>query len=85
VNVNGEPDPHPLERLADYRMPFGKHRGAYVLDLPEAYLVWFKQRGWPKGRLGEMMALALEVKLNGLRHLVTPLRSPRGSRPPSPR
>lgn len=72
------PDPRVLVELAGYRMPFGKYEGRALLDLPQAYLVWFMQRGFPSGKLGELMALALEVKSNGLEHLVRPLAQSRG-------
>lgn len=55
------------------RMPFGKYQGQRLLDVPEPYLVWFKQRGFPRGRLGEQMALVYEIRLNGLEKLVRPL------------
>lgn len=47
-------------------MPFGKYAGRRLLELPEPYLVWFHQQGFPKGKLGEQLALIYEVKLNGL-------------------
>lgn len=68
------PDLRLLEELADYRMPFGKHEGARLLDLPEPYLAWFQRQGWPQGRLGELMATAFEMKINGLQRLLDPLR-----------
>lgn len=68
------PDATYLIELANYRMPFGKYAGRLLLDLPQAYLSWFAQRGFPKGKLGEHMALTLEIKHNGLEHLVRPLR-----------
>jgi len=55
------------------RMPFGKYQGQRLLDIPEPYLVWFKQRGFPRGRLGAQMALVYEIRLNGLEKLVRPL------------
>lgn len=55
------------------RMPFGKYRGERLLDIPEPYLVWFKQRGFPQGKLGTQMALVYEIRLNGLEKLVRPL------------
>lgn len=65
-----EMDPQVLVALAAARMPFGKYRGARLLDLPEPYLVWFAREGLPEGRLGEQMALMLEIKTNGLEGLV---------------
>ncbi|MCF6435074.1 DUF3820 family protein [Pseudoalteromonas sp. MMG022] len=55
------------------KMPFGKHAGTPLLMLPEPYLVWFKQQGFPKGKLGEQLAMIYEVKLNGLEKLLMPL------------
>lgn len=63
-----------LRRLVATRMPFGKYAGRRVVDLPEPYLLWFRGQGFPKGELGGMMALALEIKTNGLEHLLVPLR-----------
>lgn len=51
-------------------MPFGKYKGRALLDLPEYYLVWFHQRGFPAGRLGRQMALMHEIRINRLENLV---------------
>ena len=63
-----------LIKLANYKMPFGRFKGSYLIDLPEPYLLWFRKEGMPAGKLGELMALAIEIKLNGLEHLLKPLR-----------
>ena len=55
------------------RMPFGKFEGTHLIDLPEPYLVWFKQQGFPQGKLGRQMALVYEIKLNGLESTFRPL------------
>jgi len=68
-------DPEILMKLARYRMPFGKHAGQLLIDLPEPYVVWFSKKGFPPGQLGEMLGLLYEIKLNGLEYLFTPLRS----------
>lgn len=65
-----QPDPEALLTLVDLKMPFGKYSGRAILDMPENYLLWFKEKGFPKGKLGEVMALAYEVKLNGLEPLI---------------
>jgi uncharacterized protein len=55
-------------------MPFGRYKGTPVVDLPVAYLVWLQQKGLPRGKLGELLGLAYEVKLNGLGGLVKRFR-----------
>lgn len=55
-------------------MPFGKYAGTLLVDLPEPYLVWFGQEGFPDGELGEMLRCMYEVKVNGLEYLFDPLR-----------
>ena len=64
-----------LLKLAAMKMPFGKYAGRLLVDLPESYVVWFAQKGFPKGKLGEMLAIVYEIKVNGLEYLFDPLRS----------
>jgi len=61
-------------KLARTKMPFGKFAGRLLVDLPEPYLVWFRQQGFPDGELGTMLECMYEVKLNGLEYLFDPLR-----------
>jgi uncharacterized protein (DUF3820 family) len=44
-----------------------------MVHLPEAYLAWFKQKGFPPGKMGVMLETLYEIKLNGLTYLLTPL------------
>jgi len=60
--------------LVHTRMPFGRYAGRRLIDLPEPYLVWFAGRGFPEGRLGRMLQSVYEIKVNGLEHLLEPLR-----------
>ena len=71
---NGQPEPTILLELANTKMPFGKYAGRVLMDLPEPYLVWFNQQGFPKGKLGEQLQFLYEIKLNGLEGLLKPLR-----------
>lgn len=59
-----------LIKLAHTKMPFGKYEGYYLIDLPEYYVVWYSNKGFPKGQLGEQLQLIYELKLNGLEELV---------------
>jgi uncharacterized protein (DUF3820 family) len=56
-------------------MPYGKHKGTLLIDLPEHYVVWYHTKGFPEGELGKLMGLLYEIKLNGLEYLVRPLKS----------
>jgi hypothetical protein len=64
-----QPDKQAFIALATATMPFGKYKGLRLVDLPERYLVWFSHKGFPEGKLGEMMQEAYEIKLNGLEYL----------------
>ncbi|TBR42775.1 hypothetical protein CBF23_006245 [Marinomonas agarivorans] len=63
-----------LVHIAREKMPFGKYSGRLIIDLPEAYLLWFQNEGWPDGKLGQWLQLTLEIKINGLEALVEPLK-----------
>ncbi|TCC95082.1 hypothetical protein FBD94_19210 [Pedobacter hiemivivus] len=67
-------NPQLLQDLVTMQMPFGKYKGRIICDLPESYLVWFHQEGFPPGKLGEMIATLYEIKLNGLEYLLEPLK-----------
>jgi uncharacterized protein (DUF3820 family) len=60
--------------LATMKMPFGKYAGRYLIDLPEAYVLWFRQKGFPAGRIGFLLENLLEIKANGLEPLVRQIR-----------
>lgn len=62
-----------LVRIANQRMPFGRYKGSALINLPEEYLLWFVDRGFPAGQLGVLMQLTLEIKINGLEKLIYPL------------
>ncbi|MES2965409.1 MAG: DUF3820 family protein, partial [Bdellovibrionota bacterium] len=60
---------------ARMRMPFGRYEGRVLIDLPEPYVVWFAKNGFPNGKLGRLLGLLYEIKLNGLEALFDPLRA----------
>ena len=63
-----------LELLVKTEMPYGKHKGTLLADLPGNYLSWFAREGFPAGQLGRLLALMHELDHNGLRDLLQPLR-----------
>jgi hypothetical protein len=66
--------PEDLQLLVTRTMPFGKHQGTLIADLPGNYLNWFAREGFPKGEIGRLLALMHEIDHNGLSDLLTPLR-----------
>ncbi len=70
-------NPNPQQSLKDlvtYKMPYGKYKDRRICDLPAFYLEWFQRKGWPKGKLGMLMATMYEIRLNGLEHLLDPFK-----------
>lgn len=70
-----ELNPETLVELAHAKMPFGKYKGSYLVDIPEPYYVWFKQKGFPPGKLGMQMQSMYEIKLNELEGLVRKIKN----------
>jgi uncharacterized protein (DUF3820 family) len=71
-------NPELLEKLLNREMPYGKYKGRIIADLPGHYLGWFAREGFPKGEIGQLLALMYELDHNNLRGLLDPLRkSPR--------
>ncbi len=60
------PDKEVLIKLVTMRMPFGKYKGQLLCDIPENYLIWYQNKGFPPGKLGEYLANVLVIKANGL-------------------
>lgn len=63
-----------LRDLAFSKMPFGKYKNTYLSDIPESYYIWFRQKGFPNGKLGRQMKAVFEMKINGLEHLLRKIR-----------
>lgn len=77
-----------LAEIERYRMPFGKYgpaafppHGAPIYDLPAEYLSWFANKaGWPKGRLGELLRMVYQMKVDGSDAVFEPMRQKNGGR-----
>ena len=69
-----QPNPELLLELVKMQMPFGKYKGTILCNLPVSYLEWFQREGFPKGKLGMLLATMLEIKSNGLEKLLDPLK-----------
>ncbi|MBS1660834.1 MAG: DUF3820 family protein [Bacteroidetes bacterium] len=68
------PNPELLKDLVSMPMPFGKYKGTLLCNLPVSYLEWFQREGFPKGKLGMLLATIYEIKTNGLEQLLDPLK-----------
>lgn len=67
-------NPKILTQLVAVEMPFGKYKGIKIYNLPENYLLWFRQQGFPKGNMGVLLETMLEIRINGLQYLLEPLK-----------
>lgn len=65
-----DPQKEFLIKLAHTKMPFGKYEGKYLIELPEYYVVWYHNKGFPVGQLGQQLQLVYELKLNGLENII---------------
>jgi len=71
-----------LKDLAVARMPFGKFgpkefppHGVPLYDLPVEYLAWFaRKNAFPKGRLGELLRIVHQMKVDGLNEIFDEFR-----------
>lgn len=70
-------DPTLLLDLVKMQMPYGKYKGYLICNIPESYLLWYKDKGFPKGKLGDLMSTMFEIRVNGLEYLLTPLKNQR--------
>lgn len=76
-----------LAEIASTTMPFGKYgpehfppRGIPLYDLPVEYLQWFSRKGFPQGRLGELLRVLHQLKVDGCDEVFDPIRRRRGGR-----
>jgi len=68
------PNPQYLLDLIKVKMPYGKYKGVLICNLPEYYLVWYHGKGFPQGKIGNLLQTMYEIKLNGLEYLLEPLK-----------
>ncbi|MBL7472687.1 DUF3820 family protein [Robertkochia sediminum] len=59
-----------LQKIAFMRMPYGKYKGRLLVDIPEPYYVWMRQKGFPEGKMGLYLSSMYEIKVNGLEGLI---------------
>ncbi|MEQ1862390.1 MAG: DUF3820 family protein [Chthoniobacteraceae bacterium] len=78
---------HDLAEISKSTMPFGKYgpdhfppRGVPLYDLPVEYLAWFERKGFPKGRLGELLRIVHQLKTDGCDEVFDEFRRRRGGR-----
>jgi uncharacterized protein (DUF3820 family) len=76
-----------LKDIGSSYMPFGKYgpdhfppRGVPLYDLPLEYLEWFNRRGFPQGRLGELLKILHQLKTDGCDEVFDEFRRKRGGR-----
>ncbi len=73
MNTN-QPNSQLLLQLVVLKMPYGKYKGTLICNLPVSYLEWFQRKGFPEGKLGTLLQIMLEIKMNGLDYLLAPLK-----------
>jgi uncharacterized protein (DUF3820 family) len=69
-----KPDYKALIELAHAKMHFGKHKGLYLSEIPEYYLIWYRQKGFPDGKLGDQLMQVTELKVNGMEQILRNIR-----------
>ena len=72
-NMHNQPNAALLIELVKMKMPFGKYKGTVLSNIPVTYLEWFKNKGFPKSKLGVLLETLYEIKINGLEGLLEPL------------
>jgi uncharacterized protein (DUF3820 family) len=69
-----QPNSSLLPELVTMKMPFGKYKDQLLCNLPVFYLEWFSRKGFPKGKLGMLLATMFEIRTNGLEYLLEPFK-----------
>ena len=73
-NMHNQPNAALLIELVKMKMPFGKYKGTVLSNIPVPYLEWFKNKGFPKSKLGVLLETLYEIKINGLEGLLELLK-----------
>ena len=63
-------------------MPFGRFSGVPIYDLPAEYLQYFATKGWPRGRLGELLQIVYQMKADGADMAFDQMRKRAGGKRP---
>ena len=69
-----KPDYKTLIELAYAKMHFGKYKDYYLSEIPEYYLIWYRQKGFPEGKLGDQLQQVTEIKVNGMEQILRNIR-----------
>lgn len=69
-----KPDHKALIELAHAKMHFGKYKDLYLSEIPEYYLIWYRQKGFPDGKLGNQLMQVTELKVNGMEQILRNIR-----------
>lgn len=54
-NIHNQPNVALLIELVKMKMPFGKYKGTVLSNISVTYLEWFKNKGFPKSKLGVLL------------------------------
>ena len=73
-NMHNQPNAALLIELVKMKMPFGKYKGTVLSNIPVTYLEWFKNKGFPKSKLGVLLETLYEIKIKGLEGLLELLK-----------
>ncbi len=69
-----KPDYKALIELAHAKMYFGKYKDYFLSEIPEYYLIWYRQKGFPEGKLGDQLMQVTEMKVNGMEQILRTIR-----------
>lgn len=67
-----QPDPNFILRLVRAKMPFGKYKDRYIVDIPVHYLEFLAREGFKNDTLGQFLSTMYEIKINGLEKILEP-------------